>query len=734
MLEQERLYINDKLVELGVETVQFTRTLQVNDLVSLDNRQTNFTKNIKIPRTPNNVFNLDYLGVIGNNSNLPYQRNTVKYFVGNEAIIYNGWGVINETNDYYNLTVYDGNIDLYKSIENKTLSDLNLSGLTHSKTLTTVLNSFTATTLPYKYILADYNGKATYTSTSGATTATTINIDYLVPSVKVGYLWDNIFTQYGYTYDGSIFSNPDFTNLWLTYPKGTPADLGSTVIYSGGTLTANSGLTKTNSTTFTATENISLNIKLVYTFSFQREQPSDYVAAEIYMQVNNSTVKYLATIDNPDSGTFSFNTIFNVGDVFTFYYSFVGVPATYSFTLDVNQITKYNSLSIAFGDDLIGFSTKDFINEIIQRFGLSIFKNKYTNNYSFRTLSEITTNSTPVDWSSKYQSLESEKYIYGSYNQKNLMQYKYNDDNANYNDGAILVDNKNLDDSKVIIQSKIYSPELTLSNELGFPSKVYKLWNKEVKDDGTITYKTLENRFHFLRSVEKSFTSTTTIGSKSQVTNQTITAAPVESFSRLSFNDIVTNYYPDISRVLNKSKILIANINLNYVDISNFDFTKLYFIKQLGNYYLVNKIVNFQMGKTTKVEMIKVAQLSTGVSGAAQYKTVIVKPNKSYSSYRFDIDIDLPSGFTTFNGSGSYIKFNGGTTGFISFTNVSGNTYRLSSLSNSSTAGEMQLEYMNIIFTDNNTTITYSVFDTPLSFTPAEVTGGTPKNLSLKIT
>jgi hypothetical protein len=48
---------------------------------------------------------MDFLGVVGNSSNLPYQTNTVNYYIGNEAIIYNGRGVINETNDFYNLTI-----------------------------------------------------------------------------------------------------------------------------------------------------------------------------------------------------------------------------------------------------------------------------------------------------------------------------------------------------------------------------------------------------------------------------------------------------------------------------------------------------------------------------------------------------------------------------------------------------------------------------------------------------
>jgi hypothetical protein len=63
-MESERLYINNKLIELSTQTQQFARTLQVNDILSLDDRQTNFTKNIRIARTPSNVLAMDFLGVL----------------------------------------------------------------------------------------------------------------------------------------------------------------------------------------------------------------------------------------------------------------------------------------------------------------------------------------------------------------------------------------------------------------------------------------------------------------------------------------------------------------------------------------------------------------------------------------------------------------------------------------------------------------------------------------------
>jgi hypothetical protein len=46
-MESERLYINNKLIELSTQTQQFARTLQVNDILSLDDRQTNFHKEYK---------------------------------------------------------------------------------------------------------------------------------------------------------------------------------------------------------------------------------------------------------------------------------------------------------------------------------------------------------------------------------------------------------------------------------------------------------------------------------------------------------------------------------------------------------------------------------------------------------------------------------------------------------------------------------------------------------------
>jgi hypothetical protein len=146
---------------------------------------------------------------------------------------------------------------------------------------------------------------------------------------------------------------------------------------------------------------------------------------------------------------YTFNV--NIGDNFIFgISSFNQTNHNLSGTFNNITIKKYSLGELNFTNALAGFTTKDFIYEVTQRFGLTPYKDKYTNNYVFKTLSEIVSTTGAIDWTDKFQNVVSEKYIYGDYAQKNLMQYKYNDDNATYNDGSILINNQNIADSKVI--------------------------------------------------------------------------------------------------------------------------------------------------------------------------------------------------------------------------------------------------------------------------------------------
>ena len=565
-----RLYILGQEIEMKGSDI--AQTKQANDIANIETRQTNFTTSFNIPQTAKNIRTLKDLGIIGNNSNIPYQKNEAYLYADNgECLIFKGWAIFSED---YKCNIYDGNLELYKVIENKTLADLNLTALAHSKTLAEVISTFD-NSKPYKYILADYNGKMIYDTDR-------INIDYLVPSVRASWLIGAIELYSGFKLNGSFKTNPDFVNLYITYPKGTPAEVTTTEIYDNVTgLVASQGLTLQAGIGFTATENFTIS------FGMKTDSGGIYSA-----KVNNIFVNGIVSIV--------------IGDLITSVYINDGIGEPLESAEDgFLKIYKYNSLSIDFLNELKGMTIRDFLNEIIWMFGLTLFKNKYENIYTLKTVAERTDQKNAIDWSDKFNSETGERYIFGSYAQSNFFRYKYNDQNASYNDGSFLLENKNLNDKITVIQSKTYSPELSLSNALGFISKVYKLWDKTPKDNGTTTYKALANRFYFIRSIDKTFTSLK-IGSESLTTIGTVTVAPIESYKGLDYQEVIIKNYSEMQKLLNKSIVKTVSLILKDTDVADLDLSVPYYFKQLGGSFILNKVNNYLPNRKTNVELVRI--------------------------------------------------------------------------------------------------------------------------------
>lgn len=634
-----RLIINNIQIELE-PSKPIARTLQVNDISNLQNRQANFSPTFSIPRTAKNIKAFANLGIIGTSSQTPYQRNNAYYYAENgECLIYNGWAIITSTEKEFRCNLYDGIIDLYKAIENQTLANLPLTEINHVKTLDNIIDSFNGDT-KYKYIIADYNGKALYDGTK-------INIDYLVPSVPVSYLWDKIFEYYGFTYTGSVFNTFNFQNLYMTFPKGIGSTVPDVEYFSGdgeavpvtiSGITFNSKRrffdfdtsTLSNGATIYNDRNVYVNTAGLYRLEITGTIDID----SIFFNTGFATINYAFNTDgilnpndvtnftavtavlvNDGSQSVNVNLLLTLDEIqsISFFlkasYNITGVTSSLNF-----KLSKVESQSIDFEGAFIDLKTKDFVNEILTRFALTPFKDKYTNNITFKTLYETLQDADVVDWTNKFDSVNSESYAYGNYAQENNFRYKYNDSESDYNNASINVENVNLPDAKDVIKSVIYSPEKEKTNELYKETNVYKLWDKTIKDDGSVTYKSLDKRFYFMRLDNFIFPSNKIIGSETLQEETTIAQAPFESFFKLQFNDVIQDYYLPIYQILNNAKIISANIFLKEQDIINIDFSKLYWIEQLGNYFLLNKINNFSSNGITKCELIKVdyvVQLNT---------------------------------------------------------------------------------------------------------------------------
>jgi hypothetical protein len=626
------LYINSVQIDLK-EAREISLSKQVDDIAVLSTRQTNFSKQLKIKNTAANEKALGYLGVVGNSSNTPYTKNDADLLdaESGEFIIYKGWAVIlSRDEEYYTIAIYDGMIDFYKAIDNKKMSDLDLTEINHFRTITTIQDSI-LNNLPYKYIIADYNGGGTILNEP------TINADYLIPAVSIPWLFAKIFETYGFTFSGELFNYDDYKDLWLTYPKGTTVGLdqttplldvtSSSAIYSGGQtlvpIDLNTYLLTAGLIQYTAPNNYEFyicpsegQIRVSYhTYRFE--------ATYIYNsgQIEQDTFTCPLIVENRNSNTF-YTILFNQelyipvqeGDELYFYASAIfrqnaGGYADYvigdgNFTLDL-----YQGEAIDFKEAFDKLLIKDFINEILWLFCLTPFKNRYTTNIHFLTFNERVLTPMASDWSEKFIRLKSEKYIFGAYGKENTLKHKYNASNADYNDAFFSIENENLKDFKTVIQSKFYTPEylkeITVDDRL---VKTYKLWNKEIKDNSAVKYKALDNRFYFIKYTDTVLTNPVTIASSALGASAVFNSLPLERNDGLTFSEIKRKWYSKLGYVLNKTKLLEIQVYLNKNDFQNIDFTEKIYLEQLGGSFLLNKVSNFVPNKPTTVQVLKINQ------------------------------------------------------------------------------------------------------------------------------
>lgn len=632
------LYINGKQADLDPSQA-IAQTKQVNDLNSIQDRQANYTNKFKLPKTANNLRIMNFLTAKGNTSAVPYTKNECSLYSDNgQCFIYKGRAVVTDGGDYFDVVVYDGIIDLYKAIENKNLSQLSLTGLNHTKSVAAVISGWQPTS-PYRYILADYNGDI------GNLETKEVNVDYLIPSASVKYIWDKIFQEHNCTYSGAVFDTQEFKNLWMTYPKGVSNEQTDQLIFESSNFSFpqyesnQSAYARFNEADTNLLESHLANVHLKvsqagsYRLSFLG-------AFNIYTGFNKKAPYRISISKNSEGIPAMYAppewnvTDFQDGGTIFQRDMVIELKAHESIGIIVQKplyisnwwissgglqlkITKLNQ-AVDFTTALEDFSIRDFLTEIVHRFGLTMHKEKYDRfdaatgtykpHYNFLTLQEQLQSSEIVDWSEKFGKKIKEEYIHGSYAQKNFMRYNYNDKEGSYNDGAIEVQNVNLQDSRDIIKSKIYSPERKKSQYFTRLSNVYKLWDKEVSEEEgePVKYKPLDKRYYLLRSEQVFVPGGLTLKSPGTQQSQLVTACQFESYFKMPFSNVAFDYYLPLERILNRSLVVSAELYLTDADICNFDFRKLYYIAALGDYFMVNKINNYIPGKPVKCDLVRV--------------------------------------------------------------------------------------------------------------------------------
>ena len=623
------------------ENEKVTYTIQVQDLADVSSVASSVTTSFKIPKTKNNYEALKSLSLPGDTSNLPYLKNVCKLYNVGTTLIDNGWLKINNSDEEsFNVNIENGIIDFFKSIEGKTIGgDLELTETNHNKDLASVIDSFNRN--DYCYIIADYNGLNTYIKSN----VEYINSDYLVPSLNNLYLWNKIFSYAGYTYEGSIFSNELFNNLWVTYPKAPPTKSDEEG-FPEPILRFSSN--KTNNIVYTEDydnliiefnlENIVLNgvlfdsnkitIQSTGTYSLYSifDGYADYIIEDNWGYPVGSKKSYFrpALLINGVLNTYNsqINSVnLRSGDVVEIICHWYDINEGYingirelKFNSYNIKLTQISQSIIDFGSEFLDVSLSEFIKEIMMRFALTPFIDVESKHIKFLTLSERINTNNVKDWTDKFVKRTDENYIYKDYAQRNWLKHKYNDENATFNNGFLSVSNQTLQPKKDLYSSKFYSfnNEITSFYDSDFTNNSFPIWNREIKETINndtnvktfeVSYKGLSNRFYFIR--RNILPKTINIGSQLLRVEETANNVAIVDTKNLSYSDAVNNY-KDFVKVLNDTRIHEIELFLNINDLLDLDLESLYYFSQENQYYILNRITIDLTNNINKGEFIRV--------------------------------------------------------------------------------------------------------------------------------
>lgn len=596
----EELYVNDILVELPLNSV--AQTLQINDIGELKDRQANYSNNIKIPKTPKNIRTFEMLGIAGTTTRVPYENVVVKYVVDGIELISKGKGVIKNTNNYYNLVIYDGNIEMVDLLGDLKLYDLDFSSYNHNLTTDIYINSF-ANTSGYIYGLGRFYDFDNLNN---------ITINLQNSSFYVHTLFEMIFNQKGYTISGDIFSDTDYLSRVISMAKGyerVSFDNKTNVYYNTPSVTISEDFGAVKTTKQYLIDSYTILNSDVYTINLSGNI-SLAIGTYYKLVIKNSAVKIAEAELINGINEIDINIQALVSDEIKVYIEATSEIITtneeIAFQTLLSKITFYQNTiytEINYNNIIGDIKQIDFVKDIMQRFGLIFRKTRNVNNYEFVQMKTLLSDVKNVEnWSSKYSTFSDENYK-SSYAKTNIAKYIYDDNDSNieptFANGEFYINDENLSNDTTLFTSVFKASEYYFQ----YP----KLQQWEL-DDEQIVIKEDGNRIYKINKLNNSFS----LKYNDSVENVASYSGyiPYLDFVNIYYQNELDNNYKEVNFMLDNYKKITLELNLSLVDIYNIDFFKLKTFNQLGKYYYLNKIISFKKNKSTKVELVEISEVA----------------------------------------------------------------------------------------------------------------------------
>lgn len=222
------IYIDNTLLDMPEEGVNFPLNYSIADIKQPDKRQQSFSKTIVLPSTKTNdklfthAFNVNRSG--GYNANSKASCLVIQDGVE----VFNGYARLSKIKQSavrkfsYEVVIYGSLANLFFDIGKDKLGSLDFSEFNHEYTKENQENSWDTSIIEnssavpfeygngYVYPLIDYGYSAN-------------QVDYkvteLYPALYVKEVWDKIFSTYGYTYDSTFINSARFKRLIFPFTR-----------------------------------------------------------------------------------------------------------------------------------------------------------------------------------------------------------------------------------------------------------------------------------------------------------------------------------------------------------------------------------------------------------------------------------------------------------------------------------------------------------------------------------
>lgn len=656
---KEQLYIEGKLVDLSVGG-KITRTLVANSLGDITAKQSSYSTTIKLPRTANNIQIFDGLGMVGNTSTSQYKRLRMSYSYESMPVA-QGYAIINSVTDTFNISIYNGIIELQEQIKDKGLNDLDKSNLNHTLNVSNMINYISNSNLPFVYSpfqdhlkreSEEEEGSFLSLNTSEFRHRDRVAMQEQMPYIKAEWLFRAIFNDAGFEVTGDLFEGEiyqQFSKEVITISNGIPinrpiSNLTGAKAYTGievnknlGSLTSfsdttrvsgfspnyrNSSLSVYSSGSIVANRDGLLEIE-INTFRFSQEDGSRPII--IGRNISQGTTEILYDGLPTRSADIVWRSQVNYDDLL-----FVEVQAssTYDqqndrvgnrdhrleYDLDMSfQFRFYDNLSFPInGSDLnLGdIKQSDFIKEILTKYGLLINRNTQTGVFETKNINNLLSDkSNALDWSSKFVSIDETSFS-NSYGQKNYFKGKYVNDEDTYYDTFFNLDNELADSEKTIFESRFQLPEQRnrdiYNGTLSVDARVHPIL--EYDPTTYSSYSFLEKKPMLLKFGTSSPTNHKFYW-RENYPDQLYTSATVSSnfFSVPEpYEKLFTTYMSEYIKLLGNYKVVKAKLNLSLADAYKLDFHRLIYLRQTSKYYYINKIKNNVTNPISEAELVEI--------------------------------------------------------------------------------------------------------------------------------